>query len=238
MVRHGESLGNVDKKVHLTTPDHAIGLSETGHQQADRAGKFLASYFRDNVISKMKVTESFRARIWASPYKRTRETADGIEKHLKALPSIYGPNHHNISRREHINLVEQQFGLFDGLEDQELKDHFPVEHAHYDKAERFEGKFWARMPLGESRFDVAVRVHQAFGTFYRDYERYGINNIIIVAHGVTNRAFVMQWLHKPFEWFEAEANPQNCSIRMLNGSQDAGYIYKGNDPKSKKVGKK
>jgi len=37
LIRHGESVANVDKKVHLTVPDHAIGLSDLGHQQADRA---------------------------------------------------------------------------------------------------------------------------------------------------------------------------------------------------------
>lgn len=227
LIRHGESISNVDKKIHLSIPDHAIGLSEKGHVQADNAGAALATYLQENVVDRVSL-QSFRARIWVSPYKRTRETADGIEKHLKTVHGIYG-NH--ITRHEHINLVEQQFGLFDGLNDDELKEAYPKEHAHYDKCEKFEGKFWARMPLGESRYDVAVRVHQAFGTFYRDYERYGINNLIIVSHGVTLRAFVMQWLHKPFEWFEEEKNPNNCSIRLINGNQDAGYIYKGNDTK-------
>ena len=49
------------------------------------------------------------------------------------------------------------------------------------------------MPLGESRFDVAIRVHEAFGTFHRDAERNGVRNIIIICHGVTLRAFVMMW---------------------------------------------
>lgn len=227
LIRHGESISNIDKKVHFTVPDHAIGLSELGHRQADEAGKALALYLKSKVIDP-EPSKQFRARIWVSPYKRARETADGIEKHLKNVRGLYG---NWITRREHINLVEQQFGLFDGLEDDELKKIYPDEQAHYQKCEDFEGKFWARMPLGESRFDVAIRVHQAFGTFYRDSEKHGIKNLIIVSHGVTIRAFVMQWLHKPFEWFESEPNPKNCSIRLLNGNQDAGYIYKGKNIK-------
>ena len=62
----------------------------------------------------------------------------------------------------------------------------------------------SRMPLGESRFDVAKRVHDAFGTFHRDAgngscilhlsfgyltvaEQYSIEDLIIVTHGVTLR---------------------------------------------------
>lgn len=222
LVRHGESLSNLNKKVHLETPDHAIGLSENGKVQAQAAGTFLRDFF--NAESTPNDRSYFRARIWVSPYLRTRQTADHIEGELKSLKHFYTTN---VDRCEHINLVEQQFGLFDGLDEDDLFYKYPTEHAHYKKCEDFEGKFWARMPLGESRFDVAVRVHQAFGTFHRDYEKHGIRNLIIVSHGVTNRAFAMQWLHQPFEWFEKEKNPANCSIRLIENNVDKGYIYKG-----------
>lgn len=205
LVRHGESVGNVDKAKHFELPDHAIGLSERGKKQAETAGKFLY----ENTTGPL--------RMWNSPYLRTRETADGIAKNF-----AFG-----IDRREHINLVEQQFGLFDGIPDEDLIKVFPAEASHYNKCEEFGGKFWARMPLGESRFDVAVRVHQFFGTLMRDFEKHNVNNIIIVSHGVTIRAFVMQWLHLPFEWFESESNPKNCSIRLIEGNQDRGYVYAG-----------
>lgn len=210
LVRHGESVGNVDKSVHFTTPDHAIGLSDKGKLQAEKAGEALVKYFQANEIAGY-------TRMWVSPYLRTRETAAGI---AKSFP--FG-----IDQREHINIVEQQFGLFDGHPDEELAKLFPLEHAHYDKCEKKEGKFWARMPLGESRFDVAIRVHQFFGTLMRDYEKHNISNVVIVSHGVTNRAFTMQWLHLPFEWFEREPNPNNCSIRLIDGNTDCGYIHAG-----------
>lgn len=90
-----------------------------------------------------------------------------------------------------------------------------------------EGRFFARMPQGESRFDVACRVHQVFGTLHRDAERHGISTVVIVAHGVTNRAFTMEWMHYPFEWFEKEPNPANCSIRLLEDGTDRGYVFPG-----------
>ena len=130
-------------------------------------------------------------------------------------------------RREHILLAEQQFGLFDGIPTEDLPLRYPDEAAHYQKNMDFGGRFWARMPLGESWFDVAQRVHQSFGTFHRDQDQNGIEDIIVVAHGTTIRAFVMMWLHLPYEWFEEEPNPKNCSIRLLQDGQDKGYIFPG-----------
>jgi broad specificity phosphatase PhoE len=233
LVRHGESEGNVDRTVHSKMADHAIPLSERGHQQARRAGEFLGKWFTDNEASIVMSNPlqplvhvgsgKLPFRLWNSPYLRTRQTANGILTAIKettgAVP-CWGV-------REHINLAEQQYGLFDGLDDDELTDQYPKEHEHYQKCEAAGGKFWARMPLGESRFDVAVRVHQAFGTFQRDADRHGIDTLVVVAHGTTIRAFVMQWLHLSFEWFEKEPNPKNCSIRLLIGDKDLGYIHEG-----------
>jgi 2,3-bisphosphoglycerate-dependent phosphoglycerate mutase len=92
---------------------------------------------------------------------------------------------------------------------------------------KFEGKFWARLPQGESRFDVAKRIHQAFGTFHRDAEYHGIRDIVVICHGVTLRAFVMMWCHLPPEWFEAERNANNCAIRFIDSGVDKGYLFDG-----------
>lgn len=210
LVRHGQSEANVDKSVYLTTADHAIPLSDLGIMQATQAGQFLKDYFREYSASGEKI------RLWNSPYLRTRQTADRIEEACGELIT---------DRREDILLCEQQFGLFDGIPDEELSEHFPVEYAHYEKCERHEGQFWARMPLGESRFDVALRIRLFFGTIQRDAENSGVQNVIVVCHGITLRAFVMSWLHLTPEWFESEKNPGNCAIRFLRDSSDLGYIF-------------
>ena len=212
LVRHGESISNIDNSVHLDTADHAVPLSDKGKLQAVHAGRFLQKYIRD-------IDDNMQCRLWTSPYTRTRQTSDGIEA---------GSTDIIFDRKEHINLCEQQFGLFDGFEDDELAKRFPAEFKHYKKCEEDQGRFWARMPLGESRFDVAIRVHQAFGTFHRDCDRYGVENIIVVCHGVTLRAFMMQWMHLTPEWFDEERNPGNTWIRFIDEDNiDRGYIYKG-----------
>jgi broad specificity phosphatase PhoE len=213
LVRHGESAGNVDPGLHRWMADHAIPLSTRGHEQVLEAGRKIDAFYQE-----AHGAERPHVRLWVSPYKRTRETADGLEQTAGRWVT---------DRREHVLLCEQQFGLFDGVEDDDLPKLFPAEHEHFEKCLRFEGRFWARMPLGESRFDVAVRVHQAFGTFQRDREAHGIENLVIVCHGVTLRAFVMMWCHLSPEWFEAEPNPNNCAVRLIEDSVDRGYLFSG-----------
>lgn len=134
----------------------------------------------------------------------------------------------HLDRREDPALCEQQFGLFDGIPEDELPTVFPREQAHYALCEKHGGRFWARMPMGESRFDVTVRIHGVFGSFHRDSERHGIDNIVVICHGVTLRAFVMRWLHHDVEWFEAEKNPGNCDIYHLQVKEKKGdYVYRG-----------
>ena len=213
LVRHGESMGNVDPSIHATTADHAVPLSPLGIEQAREAGTRLAAHFTAELG-----TPNRHIRLWVSPYKRTRQTADALAETAGAWIT---------DRVEHILLCEQQFGLFDGVPECDLPKRFPNESAYYDLQCRFNGKFWARMPMGESRFDVAKRIHQAFGTFHRDAADHGIHDLIVICHGVTLRAFVMMWCHLSPEWFEAEVNPNNCAIRLIDTGADRGYLFDG-----------
>lgn len=216
LIRHGESEANVDPSIVLDQADHAIGLTTRGRTQAQVAGGFLNNWLEHNISHQHKG----RIRLWGSPYRRTRETADAIERECSDWVR---------DRREHILLCEQQFGLFDGVPEHKRREWYPEEWAHYDKCERQEGRFWARMPLGESRFDVATRIHQAFGTFHRDADRHSIDHIFVVCHGVTLRAFLMMWLHLTPEWFDSEPNPGNCAVRLIEDGNDQGYIYTGDE---------
>jgi broad specificity phosphatase PhoE len=215
LVRHGESQGNVDPSVHGRMADHAVPLSERGHTQASTAGEHVAAYFRELYGTPDGAPP---IRLWVSPYERTRQTAAALCR--TAAPWI-------ADVREHVLLCEQQFGVFDGVPDEDLPRRFPAEWEYYDRCCRFGGKFWARMPLGESRFDVAQRVHQAFGTFQRDAAEDGVSDLVVICHGVTLRAFVMMWCHLSPEWFEAERNPFNAAVRLLDPTGDRGYLFDG-----------
>jgi 2,3-bisphosphoglycerate-dependent phosphoglycerate mutase len=209
LVRHGQSEANLDKTVNTRLPDHRVELSPEGHRQAALAGEYLAR----------TMPREARIRILSSPYVRTRQTGAAIEQ------ALTGAGLH-FDRREAVELRELAFGLFDGIADADLAKAFPREYEHYEKHKRFAGEFFAPMPLGESRVDVADRVKGVFGTILRDaaLERSdAVDTFIILSHGVTIRCFRMQWMHYPWEWYERERNPKNCSIQLIEGRGGAGY---------------
>ncbi len=218
LVRHATSAANLDKKVNAALPDSKVPLAPHGFDQAVAAGKFIREYLGDSANNPLNANlSSFgerltRIRMLVSPYLRTRQTADGVVQGMQI------PEGYPFDRREELALREISFGLFDGIPDDELPTHFPLEYAHYKKHVDFDGEFYAPMPLGESRIQVADRVKSVFGTILRDADPARTNpirNFIIVSHGMTLRAFVMQWLHLPAEWYEQEPNPKNASVMII-----------------------
>ena len=203
LIRHGESISNAGENYIKRIPDHLVTLTEKGKQQAYDNGKWLKEYCDKNHI------DLSRARIWRSPYVRTRQTCDEFNKSL-GIKEI----------REDITLTEQQFGMFDSVPREKWAELYPAETAEYERQCANYGKFYARLPLGESPYDVAIRVHQFTGTIYRDYDKSGVDTLFIFTHGTTLRAFLLRWFHYSPEWYHEERNPKNCMIREINGDRD------------------
>ncbi len=206
LIRHGESVANVGDNLERL-PDHLVELTENGKRQAYEAGKWLKNYCGEKSI------DLTRARIWRSPYRRTRQTSEEFNKSL-GITDI----------REDITLVEQKFGLFDSLPETEWGITDAAAYDEFLRQVQNQGKFYARLPMGESPFDVAIRVHQFMGTIYRDYEKDGTDTLFVFTHGTTLRAFLLRWFHYSPEWYQKERNPKNCWIREIDGDRDCGYI--------------
>jgi broad specificity phosphatase PhoE len=221
LVRHGESEANVHPELYSTVADHAVKLSSRGEEQAKEAGLQIKRYFENTY---KKQSDQFRCRIWTSTYKRARQTAELIKEHAGDWITDI---------RESIFLVEQQFGLFEGVDwaNGSVDQIFPRELAHYNKCATFGGRFWARVPMGESRFDVCRRVYNCLPPIYED----GIEHVIIVSHGVTLRAFVMCYFNRTPEWFEEEPNPTNCSIKLITADKDEKYIWPNEEERKKEM---
>lgn len=207
LIRHGESIANIGANYEKRTPDHLVPLTEKGKAQARENGEWLANYCREKNI------DMSNARIWRSPYLRTRQTCDEFNKYL-GIQDI----------REDITLVEQQFGLFDSVPEEEWERQYPNEYLEYKRQCSNYGKFYARLPLGESPFDVAIRIHQFMGTIHRDRKKHGVDTLFIFTHGTTLRTFLLRWFHYSPEWYQEERNPKNCWIREIDGETDVGYI--------------
>jgi broad specificity phosphatase PhoE len=147
LVRHGESLANVAASaaetsgaltIEIDWRDADVPLSETGEQQAQALGRWLAS---DRSLSA----------IWCSPYLRARQTV-----HLAAdVGGITVPVH--VDER----LRDRELGILDLLTSRGVEDRYPQEAAR----RRWLGKFAYRPPGGESWADVALRVRSVLAEF-------------------------------------------------------------------------
>lgn len=227
LVRHGESIQNTYENTD-NLPDHAIPLTERGKRQAQEAGEFLKNLFLEQEV------ENFRC--WCSPYIRTRQTAFEIAEKIKTvispLVSFGGANRF----REDDMLVEIQYGLFNNIPKKEVQKIYPNEWARYQNDRRFQGKFFARRPNGESPFDVAIRQKLFLDTLYRDFQTKNCpQHIIIVGHGTSLNILRKCIFHYSYEWYDKEPNPGNCSIQYaildpMSINKDLGYIYGNADP--------
>lgn len=211
LIRHGESMQNTGENFDIKLPDHKVYLTKEGENQADLAGKFLKEYTLQNNIDISNAT------LWVSPFTRTRQTAKIINSHLN-IKDI----------KEDITLIEQRYGLFSDNPIEECRKRFPEQFELYDRYYQNDGKFYAKLPQGESPYDVALRMKQFIETIFRDLNE-GKDTLFIVSHGTTIRAFLLNWFHYSPEWFNAEPNMKNCAIRYIeknNGiSTDNNYIY-------------
>ena len=208
LIRQGESMQNTKENYQIGLPDHQVYLSDKGKMEAKEAGIFLKKYLEENNI------DIDNATLWVSPYERTRETARIINEEIKI---------NNI--KEDITLIEQRYGLFSDKEISLIKEMYPEEFKFYDNYWQNNGKFYAKMPQGESPMDVALRTKLFLDTIFRD------NNdpLFVVSHGATIKTIIMNFFHFSPEWYNNEPNMANCAIRLIDRENmiKGEYIYKG-----------
>jgi 2,3-bisphosphoglycerate-dependent phosphoglycerate mutase len=231
LLRHGESTANVDPAVYESTPDHAIPLSERGVKMTDAAGNKIAQYLTERLgfsaCPNLTHHKRVKCKLLVSPFRRTRETASLLLKtDLAAWITDV---------EESSLLVEQDWGMFEGTGLVKGKILYEKEYEHLQTQKLHKGKFWARMPLGESAFDVCQRVVSLFGSIQQTRTNAGEEGaeaqvIIVVSHGITSRAFIMMWCRYSPEWFDASSNFPNCAVRVLDSAipgWDGGGLYGG-----------
>lgn len=201
LIRHGESEGNLDSHVYSTTPDHAIGLSKKGRDQARRCGKEL--------MKLLGPKESIMC--FVSPFRRSKETCDLICDAF-AQKNI-------IKIREDPRIREQEWGNFQDLATRETT-----------VTERQKiGRFFYRFKDGESGADVYDRVGSFMDSLYREMDNCLMpdNNILIVSHGLFMRLFLMRFYRWTVEKFHTLENFDNCGYCILErDDRDGSFILK------------
>ena len=202
LVRHGESLGNIDKSVYTHTPDWKVSLTEKGKQQAiEAAEKLSAIILPDNaIISSYDIYD--KVQVYCSPWFRTRQTAAEYTKHPK--------NNMRVKYTEDPRLREQDWGNY---QEKEVLKQLAKERDNY-------GTFFYRLPNGESGADVYDRISTFLETLHRNFDKVDFpQNVVIFSHGITIRIFLMRFFHWSVEEYENTKNIRNCEIvhMKLNG---------------------
>ena len=195
IVRHGQSERNAAKDAAKAAHQPYINktglrdvdtpLTALGEQQAVATGKFLASRWQFDVA-------------FSSPYKRTLQTTEAM---LRAYSNPVA-----VVQEERIREIE--FGALDGLTWSGVKQKLPQEFARRER----EGKYWYRPPGGESRPDVALRVHSFLGTLARDYSK---QSVLVVCHSVVVlifRRLLERWDEAAYLKVDSEDDVLNCSV--------------------------
>ncbi len=182
LVRHGESDANIGKVSSRDVGDHMIPLSERGREQARDAGTRLGRDFVEGAL------------VYRSPYRRTRETLDGILEGASVDAA-------NVRVYEDPRLREVEHGYDEVTAQEELRN--------------LHGWFYYRFRGGESPADCYDRTSNFLESMMRQVERKKIDRVLIVTHGLTIRCFIMRFLHLSVEQFDSLANPKNCAVVTL-----------------------
>ncbi|CAG8032547.1 unnamed protein product [Penicillium olsonii] len=198
LVRHAQSEGNKNRDIHQTIPDHRVKLTNEGLRQAEDAGRRLRDLLHpDDTLH-----------FFTSPYRRTRETTEGILESLTSDTPAPSPfPRHTIKVYEEPRLREQDFGNFQPCSTE--MERMWMERADY-------GHFFYRIPNGESAADAYDRVSGFNESLWRLFGEDDFANVcVLVTHGLMARVFLMKWYHWSVEYFEDLRNINHCEFVVL-----------------------
>ncbi|KAG8528306.1 uncharacterized protein KY384_007223 [Bacidia gigantensis] len=216
-----------NREIHQTTPDHRVKLTPEGWKQAEACGKKLRGL--------LSPTDTLH--FFTSPYRRTRETTEGILNALTGdepspktpvassqpsstsspfdsphpapiTSSIPSPfQRPQIKVYEEPRLREQDFGNFQ-----------PSSHAMSQmwQERAAYGHFFYRIPNGESAADAYDRISGFNESLWRSFAEETFASVcVLVTHGLMARVFLMKWYHFSVEYFEDLRNVDHCEMVVL-----------------------
>lgn len=204
IVRHGESLGQLDPANYARIGDHNLPLTETGHAQAQKAGALLSKFTAANDRGDKPL------RVYFSTCVRAEQTAQNIRQALEN-------NGRYIITEPDRRLDKQQFGLFDGLfTGAERREKYPVEYEDYKTQLAAIGPFYARPPGGQSINDISDQSEDFLADIIDDPAP-----AIIVTHGLNALCIERLLLGHDENWVLERADTvSNCAVRRITPQQN------------------
>jgi len=214
IIRHGESVGNVNKAIYKSVPDHAVNLTDKGIVQCETAGEILTKF-----ILSSKFNETNELGIYYSPFVRTIQTTNVILKKLKESglsPKFVYENALIREQEWQSRFGEESTMSLTGLNSNVMKDRINF------------GIFFYRFDSGESCADVYDRC-KSFINEINFNSKSLPRNLIVVTHGMTMRVLLMAMCNKTVKEFESWNKPDNCEIwkvqRRCDGDCNVEFVF-------------
>jgi broad specificity phosphatase PhoE len=185
LLRHAQSLGNVDELAYCRIPDHALPLTELGRRQARAAGPVLGEVLGDGPVT-----------AYVSPYVRAIDTF-----RLLGLGDLIG------RVVPEPRLREQDWGNLQDPVEQEVQKqkrheygHFFYRLAHGESGADVDDRVASFLNELEQRC-AADPAHP--------------NTALVVSHGLTMRLLCRRLFSWSIDLFESLSNPEHCDHRVL-----------------------
>ncbi|KAA2252136.1 histidine phosphatase family protein [Solihabitans fulvus] len=190
LLRHGQSLGNVDELAYCRIPDHALPLTPTGERQAREAGPGIRALLGDGPVA-----------AYVSPYLRTRRTLELLDVADLVDRTVSEPR-----------LREQDWGNLQDPVEQEVHKRRRHAFGHFfyrlplgesgadvdDRLASFLGELHPKL-LGDPKHPRTV---------------------LMVSHGLTIRLLCRRLLSWSIELFESLSNLDSCGHRVLEYTEE------------------
>ncbi len=212
LIRHGQSMGNVDESFYATTPDNAMRITDLGWEQARKAGTIL----KDKII-----TPGESIHFIVSPYVRTVETFHGIvsawcDPESEEFASIQDRNRKVNAWYERLTELGLTWNEDSRIREQDFGNYQNPEQTRKAKEERHRfGAFYYRFHNGESGSDVYDRVSTFLDSLWRSFETHKSQNYVLVTHGIVLRVLMARYFRYTITQLNTLANPRNCEMVVL-----------------------
>jgi broad specificity phosphatase PhoE len=195
LMRHAESVEDIDNAVYELVPDRAIGLTVDGRSQAMKAAT--------EISSRIGVSRSLS--IFCSPARRAEETAEIIAARIRST-SHWAVD---VQCRADPRLVKQDWGSVTvANREQQLRRRYEAGAMNY------------KFPDGESGWDVATRMRSLIGELAAWSTPSG-EAAVIITHGFSVRIALMILLNWTESELEQYANPPNCFLAEVKARDNA-----------------
>lgn len=186
LLRHGESIGNIDESAFCRIPDHSMVLTEVGEQQARVAGQRLRDALGTGLID-----------VFISPYRRTWQTFRllGLDDRVRRV-------------REEPRLREQDWGNLQQQADQvrQRQERDAFGHFFYRLASG---------ESGADVYDRVTGFLSGLTAPASRIREEPDPTVLLITHGLTLRLACMALMGWTVAQFEALSNPPNGDFRVL-----------------------